>query len=197
MSIAITRSFVTTIDQIAAASAVNHYVHQALGATFKAGKGRQLNNGDWHFLVLCHAPELKRPCTCTVIHVDGQNGNVTPLTTEQLQEARERSVLAIADAYDQHPIINGVVPRLLARRKANLYLSDVVGFFLTPTDGALIPLEPPIWQFPIQLHLPRSGNLGILGTIDVNAQTNDVVPLSAAQIAEIQRRANALARSQA
>jgi hypothetical protein len=197
MSIAIESSFVTTIDQIAAASAVNHYVHQSLGTTFKAGKGRQLNNGDWHFLVLCHAPELKRPWTCAVVHVDGQNGNVTPLTTEQLQEVRERAAVAVADARGQQPIINGVVSRLFARRRANLYLNEVVGFFLTPTDGALIPLDPPVWQFPIQLHLPRSGDLGILGTIDVNAQTSDVVPLPAAQIAEIQRRANALARSQA
>ena len=120
-------------------------------------------DGDWRFLVLFHHPDLTRPSTTAIIHVDRQSGRVMPLTKEQCQEAHERALIAYAEAQHRLPLIDGCVPHLFARRMANLYLSDAVGSFLTPVDGMLAALERPTWQFSIQLRLPQSGDLGVLG----------------------------------
>lgn len=186
----------TVVDQVVAKQAINIYLSQTLGEAYKAGKGRQMPNGDWRFLVVFHSPELKRPWTSAVVHVDGQSGLVLPLTDEQCQEARERALIAVAESQGKLPSLGRYVPRVFARRRANLYLSDTVGFFLTPIDGTFVPLDPPVWQFPIQFRLPQSGDMGVLGTIDVDAKTGEVMSLTASQITEIQRRANAIARYQ-
>ena len=184
------------VEQSIAEQAVNLYLSQTLGEAFRVGKGSPIPSGGWRFLVLFHSPELEHPRTSAVIHVDGQLGIVTPLTDEQRQEARRHALIALAEAQRQLPIQDGYIPRLFARRKANLYLSDNVGFFLTPIDGTFVPVDTPVWQFPIQFRLPRSGDLGVLGTIDVDAQTGEVVPLTTKQIIEIQRTRNAIARYQ-
>ena len=187
---------VSIVGQTVAAQAVNVYLSQTLGEAYSVGKGRQMPNGDWRFLVLFYSSERKRPWTVATIHVDGLSNVVTPLTDEQRQEVRERTLIALAEVQNRLPVLGGYVPRVFARRSANLYLSDTVGFFLTPIDGTFVPVDTPVWQFPIQLRLPQSGDLGVLGAIDVDATTGEVVPLTAKQITEIQRRANAIARYQ-
>lgn len=187
---------VIMVEQAVVEQGVNAYLSQTLGEAYKVGQRRQLPNSDWRFLVLFHSPALKRPWTVATIAVDGQSGIVRPLTDEQRRETQERALIALAEAQRQLPLLGGYVPRGFARRRANLYLSDSVGFFFTPIDGTFVPVDTPVWQFPIQFRLPQSGDLGVLGTIDVDAQTGEVVPLTANQITEIQRRAHAIARCQ-
>jgi len=79
-----------------------------------------------------------------------------------------------------------------ARRAANKYLALEVGIAFSATDPVLIPMEEPIWQFSIRFRLPKRGTLATLGTVDVNANTRAVLPLSKPRIREIQKRANAL-----
>jgi hypothetical protein len=184
------------IDQVDAKQAINAYLQQVLGALYRAGDGQLKANGDWRFLILFHSSELKRPWATGTVVVDGQHGAVIPLTDEQLQEVREQALVAMAESHRELPLMDGYVPQVFARRKANEYLSHSVGFFLMPVDGILVLSTRPVWQFSIQFRLPRTGPLGILGSIDVNAQTGEVLPLTTEQIAAIQGQANALARSQ-
>lgn len=79
-----------------------------------------------------------------------------------------------------------------ARRTANGYLSREVGISFGAIDGVYIPLGNPIWQFAIQFHLPRWGQLSVMGTIDVEADTGKPVPLSSQEIEKIQNRADAI-----
>lgn len=182
--------------QIAVEQAANTYLDQTFPYLCRLGKGRRMPNGDWHFLVQHISPDLKRPETVALLHVDGQSHRVTPLTEEERQNAKDRILIAIAEARGELPLQDGFIPRLFACRKASIYLSEKVGFFFTPVDGIFIPLDGPVWQFSLQFRLPHSGNLGVLDTIDVDAQTGKVIPLPPQQITEIQRRANAIARYQ-
>lgn len=84
------------------------------------------------------------------------------------------------------------VTEIEARRAANKYLALDVGIAFSATDPVLIPLEQPIWQFTIRFRLPTLSTLATMGTIDVDANTRTVPPLSKIRIREIQRRANAL-----
>lgn len=80
----------------------------------------------------------------------------------------------------------------VARRVANRYLSRYVGIPFGAVTGAFIPMATPIWQFAIELRLPRLGRLGIMGTIDVNAETSEPLPLTSTEIQRIQDRANVI-----
>jgi len=94
------------------------------------------------------------------------------------------------------PRVNPAVNEAQARRAANGYLSREVGIPFGAVAGVFVPLEPPIWQFAIEFHLPRLGQLGVMGTIDVNAETGEPLPLSRPDIEKIQDRADAIIRFQ-
>jgi len=196
MAIALDAPVVSVVDQRRAQQLAKQQIDHLLGETYTVGKGQQLPNGDWRFLVQFHSAELARPLTCTTVQIDGQQALARPLTQAQLQEARERTQLALQEARGEEGSAHKPLTRLAAQRTANRYLSDQVGFFFTAVDGILIPLVPPVWQFLIQFRLPQSGSMGVFGTLDVDAQRGAVIPLPHEQILTIQGRANAIARSQ-
>ncbi len=68
-----------------------------------------------------------------------------------------------------------------ARRKANGYLCLDVGLFFGATDPVYVEGDPPLWQVTIEITMPRARPV-TLGTLDVYAQTGDIVPLSTQQI---------------
>lgn len=89
------------------------------------------------------------------------------------------------------------ITEIIARRIANGYLSRHVGIAFGAVSGVYIPLTTPVWQFAIEFRLPRLGQLGIMGTIDINVETGVPLPLSATEIRKIQERANAIVQFQA
>lgn len=196
MAIALDAPVMQIIHQRGALQLAKAQIANLLGERYTVGKGQQLPNGDWHFLVQFHSAELARPLTCAIIQVDSQQGVARPLTKTQLQEAQERAQLALWEARGEDRAVQEPLTQLMAQRAANRYLSDQVGFFFTATDGIYIPVAPPVWQFLIQFRLPKSGPIGIFGTLDIDAQRDAVIPLAHGQIVTIQRRANAIARSQ-
>ena len=85
-----------------------------------------------------------------------------------------------------------LVAEAVARRAVNAYLGRYVGISFGAVAGVFIPLTVPIWQFAIELRLPRLGELGIMGTVDVNAETGEPLPLAPSEIQKIQDRANVI-----
>ena len=83
-----------------------------------------------------------------------------------------------------------IVEEAVARRAVNSYLSRSVGIPFGAVSGIFIPLSVPIWQFVIEFRLPRLGELGIMGTIDANAETGEPLLLAPSEIQKIQDRAN-------
>ena len=89
-------------------------------------------------------------------------------------------------------VTTSIVDEPVARRAANRYLSRTVGIPFGAVTGVFIPLTPPVWQFAIEFRLPRLGELGIMGTIDVDATTGEPLSLASAEIHKIQERANVI-----
>ncbi len=81
-----------------------------------------------------------------------------------------------------------------ARRRANGYLARYVAMATEAGAPSLLWGEPPRWQMPIYLSLRGLGQVAMLGTIEVDALTREVIPLSSDQITTIQNRADALAQ---
>ena len=92
---------------------------------------------------------------------------------------------------DSHTI-SSVIDEVIARRAANGYLSHHVGIPFGAIEGIFVPLARPLWQFAIQFNLPRLGQLGIMGTIDVDAETGKPIPLATEVICKIQDRADVI-----
>lgn len=141
----------------------------------------------WQFIIRCADGPLHP------IYVDLQNGEVIPLSPPDIQMVREKAAILAAEKQHQLPVDQqGYVLAEYARRKANSYLGREVSLFYSVTNGVFIPLVRPIWQFMIQVQLPRLGTLGMMGAIDVDAQTGEVMPLTRKQIKQIRERADAL-----
>lgn len=79
-----------------------------------------------------------------------------------------------------------------ARRRANGYLAMYVALLLGTSDPRLLMGEPLTWKLSVNLHLPRIGYVGQIGTIQINALTGSVIPLSATDIQLYQERAHDL-----
>lgn len=75
-----------------------------------------------------------------------------------------------------------------ARRQANSYLVSCVSTGYRGINPELLPLAPPIWQLVIQYKVPTLPPIRV-GFIEVNAQTGEVLALSANQIETIRVRA--------
>jgi len=80
-----------------------------------------------------------------------------------------------------------------ARRRANGYLTCDVAMAFRPGNPTLILRNRPVWRMPVYLHLRGVGQVARLGSIEVDANTREVIPLSPAQIAKMQEQANDLA----
>jgi hypothetical protein len=180
------------VSQEQAQRAANAYVTAQLAPVFEAVSGEYYNSqrigkGVWRFIIRCEHGPLDH------IQVDGQTGTVIPLSADQVRIVHERAVIAEARVRGELPMDKqGYVLSEYARRKANGYLSMDISLFCSASDGVLIPLERPIWQFAIRFGMPRLGELGILGTLDVDAQTGEPMPLTSKQIKQMRARADAI-----
>jgi hypothetical protein len=80
-----------------------------------------------------------------------------------------------------------------AQRKVSKLLLDHVGNLLYGERPSLVAGRRLLWRVPVWLALPTTGPLGQVGTLDVDAQTGEI--LSTQHILEeIAERGNALAR---
>jgi hypothetical protein len=86
-----------------------------------------------------------------------------------------------------------VVSPTEARRRAAGFLAGHVTMMILAGEPVLVVGDPPVWRVPACLHLPGLGEVSTVGSIDVDALTGKVVPLSLEQIAAMQRRADDLA----
>lgn len=80
-----------------------------------------------------------------------------------------------------------------ARRRANGYLGSEVAMSMLAHNPRLVVDDQPMWRFDIDLCLPGLGCIATLGSIDVDAMTGAVVPLTPNQQISLQERADALA----
>ena len=182
----------TVVSQVEAQRAASAYVAAHIDQAFEVVAGERYHSQPlgrelWRFFIRSTHSALG------AIKVDAQTGEVIALSVDQVRMIRERAVIAEARSQQRLAVDDqGYVLAEYARRKANGYLSMEVSLFCSASDGMFIPLTCPIWQFAIRFGLPGLGDLGILSTLDVDAQTGEPVPLTNKQIKRIQERANAI-----
>ena len=87
----------------------------------------------------------------------------------------------------------GVSP-IVARRRANGYLSKEVAMMIVAGEPTLLLQSRPVWRIPALLHLSGLGDVANVGSVDVDAATSEVSALTEHQILEMQNRANAIAQ---
>lgn len=190
------RSTSATVSEAEAQRVASTYVATFIDPTFEVVDGalyysKPLGRTIWQFILRCPQGPLD------AIAVDAHTGSVIPLTHDEIRVRRERAVIAAAQTQSVLPLDeHGYVLAEYARRKADGYLGMDIGLFCSATDGVLIPLERPIWQFAIRFGLPRLGELGILSTLDVDAQTGEPIPLTPKQIKRMRARADAIVKFQ-
>lgn len=139
---------------------------------------------------------MKRIPAVGAIAVDAISGQIEALTDDQLRNMREAGAVQAAQerkelARDE----NGYVLRRHARIKASCWISDRVGLKIGAEDGQWLAQEPPVWRFSIVCYL-QTIHVGLLGSIDVDAITAQVTPLSDTQIQTIQEALSAAVRDQ-
>ncbi len=66
-----------------------------------------------------------------------------------------------------------------AQRRAKGYLTAEVAIAFRPGEPVLVWGVRQVWRMPVYLHLRGCGQVGHLGTIDVDALTGEVIPLVA------------------
>ncbi|MEZ4733734.1 MAG: hypothetical protein R3E79_42090 [Caldilineaceae bacterium] len=79
----------------------------------------------------------------------------------------------------------------VARRKVNRYLVTYVSMTTHATEPTLVfKGDRFVWRLSIAMRLPEVGHVATLGSVDVDAVTQEIIPLSATQIRTIQDHAN-------
>ena len=92
-----------------------------------------------------------------------------------------------------HLVIDIPVSPDSARRRANRYLGTYIAMALRASNPMLVFADDrPIWRMSMDLHLRTLGKVATLGTIEVDARTREVFPLSTEKIKQIHERANAI-----
>lgn len=184
------------VSEADALRAASTYVAAHIDPLFEVVDGAQYYSKPrgqtiWQFIIRCAQGPLD------AIAIDAHTGAVIPFTHDEIRVCRERAVIAIAQTQGVLPLDeHGYVLAEYARRKADGYLGMDVSLFCNATNGVLIPLRRPIWQFAIRFGLPRLGELGILGTLDVEAQTGKPIPLTHNQIKRMRACADAIVKFQ-
>lgn len=70
-----------------------------------------------------------------------------------------------------------------ARRRANGYIGmQHIGVLMGSSDPRLVIGDTPAWKLAVNLHLPKMGYVGQIGTICVNAITGEVISPSPSTI---------------
>lgn len=81
----------------------------------------------------------------------------------------------------------------LAKRRAGVYLAMHVTMMTLAGTPTLVLGKNPVWRCPVYFNYLPIGEVGTLGTIEVDAQTGEAIPLTSEEILAMQERANAIA----
>lgn len=185
------------------------YLQEQLNSAYHPAKGFY-GNGCWHFLIRYSTERNKNDAneegrgikngsspkymgTGMRLVVDEQAGRVIPLSTEQLHDLREVPFVRLAEEHGEIARTeDGYVLRYQARLAATSYLREHFSMYYSAINGLFVPLETPVWQFPISFHMARVGRIEPLGLIDVDARTTGVISLSDSQQKQIRMRVDAI-----
>jgi hypothetical protein len=108
-------------------------------------------------------------------------------TIERLLQSHANDMII---AQPGEPIIN--ISALAARRKVNGYVGGEITLMMRGIEPALVYSEGRlVWRVPIELATPMQGSIGLIGVLDVDARTSNlIIPINFVE--EIEANAGAL-----
>lgn len=173
------------------------YISRQMGNTFLVSHDGQTTSNVWWSLILAQTPEREKPFGVGRIMVDVATGKVIPLSPNEIQLLHEKVVIARATEANQLPTDEkGYVLAEYARKKADQYLRSSLSMHYGASDPILVEDNSFLWQLTIQFKMYEVGPV-TLGTLDVNAITGEVIPLSTDEITRIRERTRGIIRIQA
>lgn len=100
-------------------------------------------------------------------------------------------------AEDQHVSLHVLparvrIPAVVARRQVNVFVCSSISSSMGGGTPELVVGERLVWRVPVLLTFPAHGTIGTAGTIDVDAETGDLLT-TPSLIEEITRNAETLA----
>jgi hypothetical protein len=124
------------------------------------------------------------------------------LQLEELQSAQyitingERLAIIKADIWErllnQYQTNSSNITPLVAQRKVTSFVIDQISNLMHGAKPTLITANEQLyWRVPIILSMPPNGDRGQIGTIDIHAQTGELV-INPTLLEEINQRANTL-----
>jgi hypothetical protein len=179
-----------TVNQAIAEYAANTYLSEVLADEYRVGHGVQ-QSGAWQFPIQYQTPALNEPIPVGTLVVDARSGKVRSLADDEVQDIRERAATQMGLRHGELARDEeGYILPYLAKVKVSGYLGNYVAFFARAEGRPRwIAGNPPRWQVNTALCLRDHGKVCELGTIEVNALTGEVFPLTADQIQAMQRQA--------
>ncbi len=85
------------------------------------------------------------------------------------------------------------VSPLVAQRHARTFLAMNVTMMTSVGVPILVIGEQPVWRLLAYFNMPPFGEIALLGSIDIDATSGEVVHLSPEQISKMQQRAQVIA----
>jgi hypothetical protein len=130
----------------------------------------------------------RRSLTALAGHVQPPGGAMNVAIENQLEKKDLRLEVNISTTLN--------VSAQQAKRRLTRYLMDNMSMFLHPEDPLLVIIDEQQihWRFPVVLSMGRHGRLGQVGTLDVDAHTEQII-VSESLIEGIKANAERLARA--
>jgi len=95
---------------------------------------------------------------------------IDPIRIEQVLQGKDDTVIALPG----EPIVN--IDAVTARRKVNGYIGLEVSTMMGGTAAALVYSKGRlVWRVPIIFTTPLDGQLGVVGVVDVDVQTTELL----------------------
>jgi predicted DNA-binding antitoxin AbrB/MazE fold protein len=126
----------------------------------------------------------KGGCVKKTFNAVYKDGVLVPLQDPGLPE-QETVRLQIVPASVQ-------ITAAVARHKVNRFILDNVSYLMGAGQPALVEGERLVWHVPVMLTYPDRGVVGLVGFLDVDAESGDLL-VAADTVVELTRHAHAIA----
>jgi hypothetical protein len=190
------------VDEKAVTKVAAQYIVATFGATY--GIHSVYPTGEtWWVRIHCLHPNLDGPVVVGSVRADALTGHVVPLTASEINDIQERATILAAHRQQELARDNrGNILPSQAKLKATGYVAEHIAHFATAQgQPQWVEGSPSVWRVATALWLRGQGSVCDLGSVDVNALTGEVLPLSKEEITTRQKRARhaveAVARSAA
>jgi hypothetical protein len=171
-----------TVSQVVAQRSADTYLLTQVAATLETTSPILIPGACAIWRMLVRLGHQEPSVTVGTIDVDAHTGAAVPLTAEQVEDMRDRLKEHLGEA-------SGIL-RPTAQILANGYLADQVSLFAKADRPVWVAGARPVWRATVFLRLRGQGRVCDLGTLDVDAQTGAVVPLTKPQLQAMRKRAH-------